>query len=108
MVVALNKGDRYQPKDLAQIQARIRERISAETPLVAVQAGGNEEIVRVLSDGREETVVRERAVDVESLVVALQNLLIERQELLGPLRDNAAQRAQQFLACLLYTSPSPR
>jgi len=56
---------------------------------VAVQAGGNEEIVRVLPDGREETVVRERAVSVESLVVALQNLLIERQELLGPLRDNA-------------------
>jgi len=89
MVVALNKGDRYQPQDLAQIQARIRERVSADAPLVVVQAGGNEEIVRVLSDGREETAVRERAVDVESLVVALQNLLIERQELLGPLRDNA-------------------
>jgi len=89
MVVALNKGDRYQPQDLTRIQARIRERISGETPLVAVQAGGSEEIVRVSPDGREETVVRERAANVESLVVALQNLLIERQELLGPLRDNA-------------------
>jgi uncharacterized protein len=89
LVVAINKSDRYLPQDLARIEARVRERISADAAIVAVQAGGREEVIRVLPDGREETVVRERAVNVAPLAIALQNLLLERQELLGPLRDNA-------------------
>jgi signal recognition particle receptor subunit beta len=89
LVVAVNKSDRYQRQDLGLIEARIRERLSAHVPVVAVQAGGCEEVMRVLPDGREETLVRERAVNVESLVIALQDLLMERHELLSTLRDHA-------------------
>lgn len=89
LVIAVNKIDRYQQQDLDLIEARIRERISSGISVVAVQAGGSEEVIRVLPDGREETVVRERVPNVAPLIITLQNLLLERHDVLGALRDNA-------------------
>jgi hypothetical protein len=85
----VNKSDRYERDDLGRIEKRLRDRVTSAIPIVAVQAGGAEEIVRVMPDGSEEKVVRDRATKVEPLVLALQNQLIERHELLESLRDNA-------------------
>ena len=89
IIVAINKKDRYSAQDLASIDSRIRERLKMDSPVVAVQTGGREEIVRVLPDGREEYVDRERPADIDALVVALQNELIEQGEVLSQLRDKS-------------------
>lgn len=89
LIVAINKKDRYRTEDLTTIEGRLRQRLDPETQVVAVQAGGREEIIRVLPDAREERVERERAPDVEALVFAIQNTLLEREDLLTRLRDHA-------------------
>ena len=89
MVIAINKKDQYRSDELANVQARIGERLRADTPVVTIQTGGREEIVRVLPDGHEERVERERKIDIDALLIALQDTLLEHGELLTQLRDNA-------------------
>lgn len=99
VIVALNKTDRYRQAELDQLLARLRERLqthgeegkdlAARVDLVAVQAGGQREVLRVLPDGREERVVRERPPQVEALRAALQRHLDEDPEVLEKLRDTS-------------------
>jgi len=99
VIVALNKTDRYRRSELDQLLARLRERVQAHggeakgaverVDLVAVQAGGKREALRVLPDGREERVVRERPPRVDELRAALQRHLDEDPEVLEKLRDTS-------------------
>jgi len=99
VIVALNKMDRYRRSELDRLLARLRERVrahggegkdaAARVDLVAVQAGGRREVLRVLPDGREERVVRERPPQVDELRVALQRYLDEDPEVLDRLRDTS-------------------
>ena len=79
MILALNKSDRYRDEELAAIEARLRERVSAlpETSrieVVTVSAGGG---------------AAERAADIEPLRVALQRQIGRSPEALDVLRDEA-------------------
>ncbi len=100
MIVALNKSDRFQDEEKAQIQRRFDERFnpapnndSSETGdnppirLVFVTSGGEEEILKIYPDGREETILRERKADVTSLADALQTEIDSQSDLLESLRD---------------------
>lgn len=89
LIMALNKKDRYSETDLNTVLERLRQHIGEDTPVIAIGTGGREEVIRVLSDGREERVERERPADVGALVVTLQSRLLEQGAVLEQLRDGA-------------------
>jgi len=89
LIVAINKMDRLDPRDLQLVKKRIAERVGAGPPVVSIRSGGTEEVIRVYPDGREEKVERPRKPQVDALIVALQGLLMEQSEQLSRLRDNA-------------------
>ena len=90
-IVALNKADRYRRDELDLVLGRLRERLgaAARVELVAVQAGGRREALRVLADGREETVILDMAPRVDELRHALQRHLDEDPQVLEELRDTS-------------------
>ena len=92
-ILALNKSDRYRAEELDQLMERIglrlRESGGERVELVAIQAGGTEEVLRVLPDGREELVERARKPQVEALKRQLQRFIDRDAELLEKLRDSA-------------------
>jgi len=100
VIVALNKTDRYRESELELLLARLHERLQAHrgegrgkegarVELVAVQAGGRREALRMLPDGGEEWVVRELPPQVDELRAALQRHLDEDPEILEKLRDTS-------------------
>ena len=89
MVLAVNKVDRLRAEDLELILERLRLRVGADTPVVAVCSGGMEEVVRVLPDGREERITRERPADVAALRETLARLLAEQAPRLEARRDES-------------------
>ena len=90
-IVALNKTDRYRREELDLVLGRLRERLgrTARVDLVAVQAGGQREAVRVLPDGTEEAVVLDMPPRVDDLREALQRHLDEDPQVLERLRDSS-------------------
>lgn len=90
-IVALNKTDRYRREELDLLLRRLRERLgeAVRVDLVAVQAGGKREALRVLPDGSEETVVRDMPPRVDELRQALQRHMDEDPEVLEKLRDSS-------------------
>jgi len=113
LIVALNKTDRYRREELALLLGRLGERLDesrgcgrgrsdktadpgpgregtrTRIDLVAVQAGGKREGVRVLPDGSEERVVRDMPPQVDELRAALQRHLDEDPAVLEELRDSS-------------------
>lgn len=91
IILALTKTDRYSDEALMLIKQRLAERIAdrPETELISVQGGGTDELVRVLPDGREEPIQRQRPADVQALAEALQRRLDESSEVMSALRDSA-------------------
>jgi len=90
LLVALNKVDRFSKKEARSIAENISRRTDINRDdVVFIQTGGHEEVIRLLSDGGEETITRDRAQDIEPLRVALQRKLDNNQELMEELRDTA-------------------
>jgi uncharacterized protein (DUF697 family) len=78
-------------QELDLLLARLHERLgeAARVELVAVQAGGRREALRVLPDGTEETVVRDMPPRVDELRSALQRHMDEDPQVLEKLRDTS-------------------
>ena len=90
LVVALNKVDRFSASEARSIANNISERTSIQQQdIVFVQTGGREEIIKLLSDGHEEVITRDRTQDIEPLRTVLQRKLDENHELMEQLRDTA-------------------
>ena len=91
LILALNKMDQYAPEELAAVEARLRERLDGaqSVEVLAVSAGGSEEIIRVHPDGREERVVRARPARVDALREAVQRHIDADPKALDELRDAA-------------------
>lgn len=90
-IVVLNKTDRYRQEELSQLIERISSRLGTQVrvDLVAVQAGGQREVLLVHPDGREESVVRDMAPRVDQLALALQRHLDTDPGVLEQLRDTS-------------------
>jgi small GTP-binding protein len=90
MLMAVNKMDRYNESEAATVLAQISEKsgLPAED-IVSIQTGGRQEVVRLLSDGSEQTETRSRPSDVGQLKKAIQRHLDENLELMEALRDTA-------------------
>jgi len=89
VILALNKADLYGAADLAQIRSRLGERIQdrGRIDVLTVSAATTREVVRVLPDGREETVLREVPPQVDALITALQQRIDADLDRLEHLRD---------------------
>jgi small GTP-binding protein len=88
MMIALNKLDRYTDEDLAAIMQRLGSQLPG-IALVAVQAGGLQEVIRVDARGEESREVRERPPQVETLVTEIVNRVDRDRELLEQQRDQS-------------------
>lgn len=90
LILALNKTDRYDEAELAALRKRLAASTGLEPgDIVNVRAGGREEVVRLLADGRETREGRERPADVEALRAAIQARLDSDGELMDSLQDTA-------------------
>ena len=103
LVVAMNKSDRYDAQERQAIMTRIRQHLdrlspdakpprAGAVPVVAVQAGGSEEITRVGADGRETVETRAREPQLEALAQAIQAALATDRATLEQLRDRDVLR----------------
>ncbi len=90
VVVAINKSDRYAEDELNAIKQRIAERSGLPPEeICTIATGGREEVVRMLSDGSEQTVDRERRGDIGPLRQRIQRHLDRNLELMESLQDTA-------------------
>jgi len=90
LIVALNKVDRFSASEAHSIAENISQRTTVKpNDIVFIQTGGHEEVIKLLSDGSEETVTRNRLQDIEPLRTAIQRKLDSNQELMEQLRDTA-------------------
>jgi len=92
-ILALNKMDRYRPEERELVMEQIRQRLvgagGQSVELVAIQAGGSEEVLRILPDGTEELVTRERKPQVEELRRVIQRQIDRNVGMLESLRDSS-------------------
>lgn len=101
LIVALNKIDRFSAPEADVIANSIADKTGITSDdVVFIQTGGHEDVVRLLSDGSEETITRERRKDVEPLRLALQRKIDDNLGLMEQLRDTAvlllaAEKLQQ-------------
>jgi small GTP-binding protein len=90
MVLALNKSDRYSPAELDGLLAELRNKTGLDArDVVAISTGGREEVVRLLGEGIEERVDRERPAEIADLRRAVQRHLDKDRELMESLRETA-------------------
>jgi len=90
IIVALNKVDRFSKSEALSIANNISQRTKIHrNDIVFIQTGGHEEVIRLLSDGVEETTTRERVQDIQPLRIAVQRKLDSNYELMEQLRDTA-------------------
>jgi len=88
LLVALNKSDRFSDEEKQLIQERFKEHFPDQSiKLVFVQSGGEEEVLKIFPDGREETIIRERRADVSELAQSLQDEIDSQSDVLENLRD---------------------
>lgn len=90
LILALNKSDRYSREERQALLRHLQEQTrDLGARVIAVAAGHHEEIVREHPDGRRETLVRERAPDVEALQRALERIARFGPTALEPGREAA-------------------
>ena len=90
IIVALNKVDQFSKSEATAIADNISERTGIKhDDIVFIQTGGREEVIRLLHDGTEEAVERDRTSDIEPLRKVLQRHLDYNAELMEQLRDTA-------------------
>ena len=88
LLVTLNKSDRFSDEDKGLIQDRFNEYFPDQAiKLVFVQSGGEEEVLKIYPDGREEKIIRERRANVSNLAQALQDEIDTQSGILETLRD---------------------
>jgi hypothetical protein len=91
LILALNKQDRYGEEDLKAILARLRQQLP-EIEVIAVQAGGKEEVMRIDASGREWRELRDRKVMIEQLMSAIIRRITSEKEQLETQRDESLVR----------------
>jgi len=91
LVLVLNKTDRYNPEETAQLAARLGQLMEGHphSEFVQVSAADRRQVIRQLPDGTEKAEIRERPPQVRALGTALQRLVDGDQQMLNRLRDSA-------------------
>ncbi|HEX2140038.1 MAG TPA: GTPase [Woeseiaceae bacterium] len=95
LVLVMNKSDRYDAREQAQLMERLLDHLSdmggevARDRVVAVSAGGQADVIERSADGSERVARRERPADVGVLIVAINRLLQQEVAELDARRDRA-------------------
>lgn len=95
LVLVMNKSDRYDAQEQAQLMERLLDHLSdmggelARDRVVAVSAGGRADVIEKRADGSEQVARRERPADVGVLIVAINRLLQQEVADLDARRDRA-------------------
>ena len=90
VILALNKSDRYSQADLHSLLDQIGQKTGLNpSDLVAVSAGGKEEVIRMLGEGIEERSSRDRRPEIADLRRCVQRHLDQDRQLMENLRDTA-------------------
>ncbi|RLW55018.1 MAG: hypothetical protein B6D76_05115 [gamma proteobacterium symbiont of Stewartia floridana] len=89
LIVALNKRDRYTDEDLTAIMQRLASQLPGIDKVVSVQAGGQEELIRIDAEGNEKRVLRERPPQVDSLLAEILNRIEQQTDTLEQQRDQS-------------------
>jgi len=90
VVLALNKSDRYSREELQILLDQIRHKTGVRREdLVAVSAGGKQEVIRMLGEGMEQRSSRERQPEIADLRAIVQRHLDQNRQLMESLRDTA-------------------
>ncbi len=93
LLLALNQSDRYDAGQRAALLDALRRRyVALGAEVVAVSAGGSEDVERRWPDGRVEIVQRERRPDLAELTRALGRIAAIGAERLEPARELATLR----------------
>jgi len=98
LILVLNKADRYSPDERAALMEKLLERIDEaggnvrRDHVVAVTAGGDDEVIERRADGSESTARRSRPADIGVLVVAINRLLASDGASLDVRRERAVFR----------------
>lgn len=98
LVLVLNKSDRYDAREQSLLMHRLLRHLEdlggewSRDQVVAVSAGGEQEIVERHADGTEAVARRRRPADIGVLVVAINRLLERERETLDARRDRAVFR----------------
>ena len=88
--MALNKSDRYSKEEVQTLLDGIAQKTGlSPSDLVAVSAGGRQEVIRMLGEGIEERSSRERRPEIDSLRECVQRHLDQDRQLMESLRDTA-------------------
>lgn len=90
LILALNKTDRYSDTERESLLEAIARKAGLNRKnIVAVSAGGREEVVRLLGEGIEQRDTRERRPDIDRLRKMVQRHLDHDQALMESLRETA-------------------
>jgi hypothetical protein len=90
LLLVLNKRDRYDAAELSALTRRLSERTRAlGARVLAVSAGGSEEVLLRRADGSEQRMLRPRPPDVAPLLAALERVAEQGPEALEPAREAA-------------------
>ncbi len=88
LILAVNKVDRYSKIEQEELREHLQQQFDNDKVRLAfISSGGEEEIVRIYPDGREEKVLRARNPEVSELAEALQTEIDSQFETLNQLRD---------------------
>jgi GTP-binding protein EngB required for normal cell division len=90
LLLVLNKVDQWTPAERDQLLMRLRQHAKGiASSVLAISAGGSERYQRRLTDGRTESVERQRQPWIDPLLQALDRLTAPGAENLENLRENA-------------------
>ncbi len=91
IILALNKVDLYRPEELQALRQRLEQRVSGSdrVDLVTLSSGGEEEVLKVYPDGREEWLTRQRPPRLDALARAIQWRIDSDAAALDQLRDSS-------------------
>lgn len=86
IIVALNKADWYDTASIEALRKALSDRLDG-IPVVVVQSGGEQVLIRELPDGTEEQIIRQDEPQVNALLSELQAIIDSRGDVLDSLRD---------------------
>jgi len=90
VILALNKSDRYSKEEVQILLDRIGHRTGLrQSDLMAVSAGGREEVIRMLGAGIEQRDSRDRQPEIANLLQCVQKHLDQDRQLMEALRNTA-------------------
>ncbi len=87
MVIALNKSDQYSATELSQLQQAISTKTQGHYPVVTINTGGSQTVIKQLNDGSQQAQVVLQKPDIKPLLNAIEAVIKTDSDSLHRFRD---------------------